>query len=136
MSGDAEYPLGAEQFAGPLAVRRYASGGYTLAPRLDLLTADQRGAVCTAARAPGGLTDGQAAVLLTALACGHTPDYAAHRTAAGWEQAEAELNGDGLLHAEFDPDRAEVSEDVLHSLRYHDLPEPSDGPAYPARERP
>ncbi|MEV3986909.1 hypothetical protein [Nonomuraea sp. NPDC049758] len=107
------------ELGGPMRLRRVPPDRFALTPRLDLLTAEQRQAVCDGARAGTGLTDDEAAVMLTALACGHTPDYAAFRTRPGWHEAETTLKSGGLLYSDNGPHRAFAAADVLYSLRYH-----------------
>lgn len=108
-----------------MAVRRVPPHRFTLAPRTDVLSADQRRAVRATGQAQAGLTGHQAVVLLTALACGHTPTYAEYRDQPGWREAESALKCAGLLSSDLDPSRVDVADDVLYSLRYHhddDLP--------------
>jgi hypothetical protein len=108
--------------AGPLAVRRIPPGAWTLSPRLDTLTVAQRRALRDTAGGAAILEEGQARVLLTALACGRSPAYASFRAEPGWAAAETALKAVGLLcaYADAGPHRADVSDDVKFSLRYCD----------------
>ncbi|MGR6924322.1 hypothetical protein ACU635_59530 [[Actinomadura] parvosata] len=113
------YLMDHPELGGPMRLRRVPPERLALTPRLDLLTVEQRQTVCDGARASTGLTDDEAAVLLAALACGHTPDYAAFRTRPGWHEAETTLKTGGLLYSDNGPHRAFATADVHYSLRYH-----------------
>ncbi|GAA0919766.1 hypothetical protein [Virgisporangium aurantiacum] len=120
--------------AGPLALRRTAPHTYTVGPRLDVLTDDQRTNVLNTARCSQPLTVEQANVLLAALVLHRSPrpaeDGIVHvepeTPYREWRQrhldAERELRARGLLHADHRPDSITVSPTVTYSLRYRETP--------------
>lgn len=75
---------------------------YTVRPRLDVLTSDQRGAVLNTADQSQPLTVGQANALLSAIVSRGTqhPDHG---------PASDELRRRGILHADHRPDSTEAS---------------------------
>ncbi|MBO3742208.1 hypothetical protein [Actinoplanes flavus] len=106
---------------GPLALRRTAPHTYTVSPRLDVLTDDQRTAVLNTADQSQPLTVGQANALLTAIANHGTP-RPDRPTAGQPDPASSELRLRGLLHADHRPDNVTANPEVLYSLRYRDQP--------------
>jgi hypothetical protein len=103
------------RLGGPLALRRTAPSTYTVSPRLDILTTDQRTAVLNTADQSQPLTVGQATALLAAIVSRGVqhPDH---------EHAGGELRRRGILHADHRPDHIQASPEVLYSLRYRDQP--------------
>ncbi|AGL15141.1 hypothetical protein [Actinoplanes sp. N902-109] len=106
---------------GPLALRRTAPHTYTVSPRLDVLTTDQRTAVLNTNDQSQPLTVAQANALLAAITNHRAPhpdgDAAAHP-----DPASSELRRRAILHADHRPDHIEASPEVLYSLRYRDHP--------------
>jgi hypothetical protein len=106
---------------GPLTLRRTAPHTYTVSPRLDVLTDDQRSAVLNTADQSQPLTVGQANALLAAITSrgNQHPD---HDRSGHPDPASGELRRRGILHADHRSDRLEASPEVLYSLRYRDQP--------------
>jgi hypothetical protein len=104
------------ELAGPYALRRLPPGTFTLAPRLDQLTDQQRSGLTDLANQHDPLTVAQAQALLAAINLGHTPDYETWRE--DHLAAEQQLKDRGLIRTTNGPHRVEVHPDVLLSLRY------------------
>jgi hypothetical protein len=105
-----------------MAVRRIPPHTYTLKPRLDILTKDQRRAVSATRRHHSVLAEDEAVVLLSAIGIHwrRRHEWAEHRDTDRLSDAETTLKEAGLLHSDTGPHRVEVSPDVIYSLRYHD----------------
>jgi hypothetical protein len=112
-AGALEHAHAQPELAGPYALRRVPSGAWTLAPRLDQLT-DQQRAGLTNQHDP--LTVAQAQALLATINLGRTPDYQTWRE--DHLAVEQQLKDRGLIRAVNGPHRVEVHPDVLLSLRY------------------
>ncbi len=107
---------------GPLALRRIPPETWTVTPRLDVLTQAQRRALRDLTGATV-LDDGQARILLAALAVGQKwqgGNYPGLRAQPGWAAAEAALKQAGLIYSDSGPGEVHVSDDVRFSLRYSD----------------
>jgi len=104
---------------GPLALWRVPPETWTVTPRLDILTGAQR-RVLRDTTGAADLDEGQARVLLAALAAGQSDAYAMLRAQPGWAGAEAVLKETGLIYSSTGPHRVHVSDDVRFSLRYSD----------------
>jgi hypothetical protein len=115
------------ELAGPLALRHVAANTYTVTPRLDLLTGDERRRLHDAARWNQPLDVDQANVLLAALVL-HDNEYADQPgpTYAEWREGhldtERVLRVSGLLYADHKPQAAKLHPEVLYSLRCQETP--------------
>jgi hypothetical protein len=123
--------------AGPLALRHVAANTYTVTPRLDLLTSDERGRLHEIARWNQPLDVEQANVLLAALVL-HDNEYADQPgpTYAEWREGqldtaewregqldtEHELRVSGLIYADYKPEAPKINPEVLYSLRCQESP--------------
>lgn len=122
-----EHAAATPALAGPLALRQVAASTYTLTPRLDLLTSDQRRQVQDASRWCQPLDVERANVLLAALVLHHGeyggvpgPSYAEWRE--GHLDHERVLRVSGLLYADHKPEAVKINPGVLYSLRCQDSP--------------
>ncbi len=106
--------------AGPVTLQRVPPETFTVAPRLDILTAGQHRAIQASTGWTNILAEDEAIVLLGALAYGYGPEYATFRDSDHRRHAEAALKRAGILYSDHGPHHAEVSDDVLYSLRYRD----------------
>jgi len=115
------------EFAGPYALRRVPPAAFTLAPRLDQLTEQQRVDLTDLVNHRAPLTAAQAHALLAATNLGNLPDYETWRD--DHLAAEQQLKDRGLIHTTNGPHRVDVHPDVLLSLRYRVVDElcPDDG---------
>jgi hypothetical protein len=102
---------------GPLALRRIPPETWTVTPRLDILTQAQRRALRDLT-GTAILDDGQACVLVAAIATGQNGTYAELRDQPGWADVEAALKQAGLIYSRSAPYEVDVDDDVRFSLRY------------------
>lgn len=117
----------APELAGPLALRHVAANTYTVTPRLDLLTGDERRRLHETARWNQPLDVDQANVLLAALVL-HDNEYANQPgpTYGEWREGhldtERELRVSGVLYADHKPQAPKINPEVLYSLRCQETP--------------
>jgi hypothetical protein len=112
--------------AGPYALRRVSPTAFTLAPRLDQLTEQQRVDLIDLVNHRAPLTVAQAEALLAAINVGGLSDYETWRD--DHVAAEQQLKERGLIHTINGPHRVDVHPDVLLSLRYYRVVDESDQP--------
>jgi len=122
------HALDRPELAGPYALRRIPPGAFTLTPRLDQLTDQQRAGISDLANHQGPLTLAEAHALLAAINLGNQSDYETWRE--GHLTVEQQLKDRGLIHTTNGPHRIDLNPDVLLSLRYRVVDElhPPPGP--------
>jgi hypothetical protein len=111
-----DHALARPELAGPHALRRVPPDTYTLGPRLDQLTDQQRANLTDLANDRAPLTLAEAHALLAAINLGNLPDYETWR--GDHLAVEQQLKDRGLIITTNGPHRVEVHPDVLLSLRY------------------
>ncbi len=110
------HALDRPELAGPYALRRIPPGAFTLTPRLDQLTDQQRAGLTDLVNHHAPLTLAEAHALLAAINLGNQPDYETWRE--DHLAVEQQIKDRGLIHTTNGPHRIDLNPDVLLSLRY------------------